>query len=262
MLKCPECGWTATVLQKTGRYGCSGCYSRFGVPARVFFKAEAKIEPPDSPLTIPLIGRIWDYVSNLSFAQLQKDLRKCQLSIRYRLMRNLKGFPFRQSDHCHQSLISLLRSNFGIQPIPVQDKYQTIIGKGQFYFFEEDHLRWQGYIGRDRIFSVVRQFRKYSGFSRHFQYGYLAACPTNSGRGDKLSVLLNLENLYKNLNTKHFLQLLRTPYLHWRCPETYPIIDSEHTDFIFFLKNVTRARKINFLRYIYFLYSLNKTNNY
>ena len=128
----------------------------------------------------------------------------------------------------------------------------------RFYFFDEDHLRcnWYGNLAKTSHKTLRFLFNR-ELFDYHPEYGFLAACPTNSGRSDKFSIALELRNLY-HLDGGLFLSSLpQNSYWGWRSPQESPFIDANHTTLIFFLKNATATRKVYFLRYIFFLFCLN-----
>jgi len=69
---------------------------------------------------------------------------------------------------------------------------------------EEDHLRIQGFsFGNDikRAYEIAKNIEEKIGgsleYSMHNKFGYLTACPTNTGSGMRVSVMLHLPALTK-----------------------------------------------------------------
>lgn len=80
---------------------------------------------------------------------------------------------------------------------------------------EEDHLRIQQILPGlqledcfDAVFTITKQLEEHLPFAWHREFGYLTACPTNTGTGLRASVMLHLPALRYSQQLKGILDSL------------------------------------------------------
>ncbi|MEM7183431.1 MAG: hypothetical protein AAF518_21160 [Spirochaetota bacterium] len=257
---CPSCHLSLAVFRVTGRFGCATCYTTFGLPASSFYKDQLPIFSWQN-FTHPRLESeqvkttfLRAFSSKISY--IRQHLAK--LSHRYRILRNLRNTHYKREADLTKQLISFLQGHL---PSYEQENDTTKSFTWQnirFYLWEEDQLRCEWY-GKIRLAALQKLAFLYQKelFDHNPEHGFLAACPTNTGRADKFSIAMDLQNLY-HLDGGLFLsQLYKDPYWGWRSPGNSPFISTKHTTLIFFVKNATAIRKAHFLRYIFFLFCLN-----
>ena len=107
---------------------------------------------------------------------------------------------------------------------------------GNLYAFDEDHLRVEYFYSPERNFRFPDIFFNKEIFDFQHCYGFLTACPTNSGRANKISLKVSTDRYprerYKDILLKFSDSIISYQY------ESF---------FIIYLKNFNMYRYINFL---------------
>lgn len=204
---CYYCGLSSTEFITYGRFGCEHC--------------------PDSLSSIPEIlyalrkSNLWS--ANESFVKTVRNLpsgifrpgwkpEETYFSARYRIARNLKKSFFLNRNQDLTESREFLHSYFpGLRRIPSLDGkeryscWENLEKKGIYINFllgDEDQIRWEicwtgvyfegistdlpKFFRSKELFSLLKDRFL---FSYHKEWGFLNSCPTNSGRGDRFSVI-------------------------------------------------------------------------
>lgn len=200
---CGHCGLTAATFQRFGKCGCVHC-----VPLVQKWLSERK---KTSPTQYKRISN--SFFENLKSLTNTKDLEV--VSLRYRVSRNLKFgfFPFYDSQVPAVQTILMkndLTKNGGIASLS--------LGRETFriYTESEDHLRMEWIYDsfseqsirnfdsclrelqtriQDANPEVVSLLSSKDLWAFHSKIGWINSCPTNWGRGDRLSALVKIRGI-------------------------------------------------------------------
>ena len=170
MTWCVRCGLDENRLRAEGKAGCSNCY--------VVFRG----------LLHPLVRSGVHRLAGRDDLSVQTDrllARDRVLSVRYRLGRNLRNGIFIPGSHVHRQTI--------------RENLQKICGSPleneKHVYFDEDQLRAEWYIHDSaEMGRVLERERDFMSPEFAWHSGFVNACPTNCIRGNKISVLLEIEN--------------------------------------------------------------------
>ncbi len=132
-----------------------------------------------------------------------------RISFRYRVARNLSGviYPTSRLVVGDSRASNVKAEIFKTLHLPVLGGGATIgnpvrpTENSNLVFFDEDHVRFEIYSRRDKFYEYLEEFsstltrlNSKEIFDFHPRAGFIAACPTNTGRGNKLSVYLDFQN--------------------------------------------------------------------
>jgi len=175
---CVHCGLTISNFLDLGKFGCPTCHEIF---------------LPNKLKRVPTKHR--DFLESLHDLRFLKKINWTDISFRLRVARCFrKGFfPFysRLEDRARELLVQkgfVLAEN-GLETVP-------LVSGAKFYLGEEDHLRFEWILGKNPSFLRSR-FLKLGNLRFLFEpglwawnpkIGFINSCPTNCGRGDRLSV--------------------------------------------------------------------------
>lgn len=196
--RCAHCGFSYAAFQKKRLLSCELCYSAFQ-PELVLllrrFRSKQQISVQEGTVSPQLKERTKalihgaergkeDPASAAALPQQKPDYDG--ITVRLRLMRNIVGLSYGYS----------LAGPLGITPDGELDSEPFAL-VSRLYSGDEDHLRYECLVRREDFPAVASLMQKkideISGlyhYQFHPQFGYLAACPTNSGGGVRLSLSL------------------------------------------------------------------------
>ena len=231
-LSCKYCGCNADNFLKTGLFGCGNCYSIFLNPKEAtLFSHSIEFEK----------SKIYNKNENLLSFFLNFFIKK-KISLRFRIARNFKK--------------QFYLNKFDSQIYTIIDKFlddptiKNFSKQGNLYFFDEDHLRAEIFLKDSKCESnqFPSIFYNHSIFDYNSEFGYLTACPTNSGRANKVSVMIQYSKIKETFREK-FFDVYKENILY--------TVHSENI--IIFLKNYNKIKLYNFM---YNLYKIIKLNTY
>lgn len=184
---CGYCGLTRTSFGNYGKLGCVHCVQFLDIPA---------LQKKNRFKAIPQ-----EFVEELKKLLNGNHFRI--VSVRLRLARNLRAGTFPYFDSQTKKLESLV-PDLGI-PI---GKYQSLAsGKGQvrLYLGSEDHIRFEWTSEFSDPWIVTRVIPPQLRAIKHFFFqphlwaykrglGFINSCPTNWGRGDRISAIIEIQS--------------------------------------------------------------------
>lgn len=175
---CIQCGLTISKFLEIGKFGCASCH-QFFLPSKL----------------TRVVSKHRDLLDSLDDFKLANKIHWTDVSFRLRIARCFRNgfFPFynRLEDRARE----LLHKN-GFVLTENKLETQPLVSGAKFYLGEEDHLRFEWILGSQPSFLRAR-FLKLGNlrflFERgiwawHPKIGFINSCPTNCGRGDRLSV--------------------------------------------------------------------------
>ena len=200
--------------------GCRNCYS-------VFFNKKEIIK---------LTG-----VSDYPHLR-EKKLPNCDLifsiidqgiSVRVRIARNFKNRFFGSNQ------IELLAFMDRFLQFPECKAFESY---GKVHAFDEDHIRAEYFLGYgfQKLINFPTIFYNKDIFEYNHTYGYLTKCPTNSGRGNKISFKVPLGKFSKKISISELENKYRK-FISFK--------DSSYI--ILFIKNFNKNRLRNFTYFIW-----------
>ncbi len=267
---CAYCGLSLEDFIHFGRFGCEFCLDFLEKHPLIFQKVVAKI--PNSSFEFL---RVPKFPKEISLKK--NNSEKMKWSIRYRIARNLKKqiFPILNSDN--SKAIELIQKNF-----PKLINFQAWKDSQEFNFTkrnilktnftnekdvivnfllgDEDGIRCEfllkgkglppksmilpEFIGKNEILAFLNQR---SIFSYRKGWGFLNSCPTNSMRGDRLSLQIDLP-----MERSDGMQTGLEDSFQWKWEEnsiSFAVISSYGGvgKSVFSVKNFTKRRKNHFL---------------
>jgi hypothetical protein len=218
---CVHCGTSLDQFLSTGLMGCAGCYSLFLTPREIFAFSRSSLK------NLPELR---------GFERTLQDLFKLigtkNLSLRFRIARNFRNQFYSPSNN---SKVYKLIDEFLKNPeVELFSRFGTI------HFFDEDHIRAEFFLQTETCESnqFPKIFYNKEIFDFHPKYGYLTACPTNSGLGNKISIEINFQNK-KNIDQNNWMNLFKEN-----------IIKSSTNSIYLFLKNYKKKEIHRFLNLI------------
>lgn len=240
MPHCIRCGLSEGIFISTGKFGCWSCH-------KVLFSGN-----------LSRLGNInknpnLDSINNLETIRQAIHLPTYRLRIARCLRKGF--FPH------YTSQVEEIRSLLSRLEIPLHDSknesLELAIGE-RFYFGEEDHLRYEWKSNEPTIFL---QNRIWNSHLLRFLYlkqlwawekniGFINSCPTNCGRGDRLSVQFRIPK-------PAFFDLIRqfSPFLGFGIdflpkPESYEgnILESDPILVQISCKNAVPPQKLRFFK--------------
>ncbi len=232
------CGYTNQEFQKKGKCKCPNCYSQFFENNQAAYK-----------FSIPHFPEIPKQYQALNISKIQKKWENLNLSYRFRFARNVKGFPLGVHSKENNKLKSTLRNLFCDTDISDFSAGRKNFYKNfYYYFFDEDHIRLE--IFPQNILQLEEPWIPFASHKRYFEFskklGYINACPTNLGRGNKFSILAEI---LPNRNLALFKKLLNLPFAKM---EQTGIDVHKKQKIIFFIKNYNSFRLEKFIQTIHF----------
>ncbi len=221
---CLYCGTTRQVFVKKGKVGCSHCYTNLLTPSEIYRYSNL------SKFAFYKIAQVSTFQFDLK--SILDSLLFQGISIRFRFARNLKNFPFQISESFMDSFFEksqkVFKNYFNLS------SYHWKYSNDWLYLdlFDEDHFRIYCYPKSKKeiieFFNVMRQLDKLDEFAFHKQYKFLTACPTNSYLANKVSILIELNNVIdKKIVNPNWIHLNKRA------------IDLPQQKIIFFIKNFT-----------------------
>lgn len=160
------------------------------------------------------------------------ELHKKGISIRFRVARNFKNQYYGKADE-----LLLAHTDLFLQKPEIKDFLQY----GKIYPFDEDHIRAEYFFSPTESLGFPDIFFSKEIFDYQKFYGYLTACPTNSGRGNKISLKIPLD-LYPEERCKEMFGVFSNNIIFYKYDPFY----------IIYLKNFNMSRIYNFLDAMYF----------
>ncbi len=218
---CVQCGTSLDQFLSTGLMGCSGCYSIFLTPHEISaFSRSSLSYLPDQKCP------------ESSLRDILKLIRAKNLSLRFRIARNFRNQFYSPSKNSkvYRQMDELLKN----------PEIQLFLQFGNIHFFDEDHIRAEFYLQTESCESnqFPKIFYNKNIFDFHPQYGYLTACPTNSGLGNKVSIEINFQFI-ENIDQKK-----------WKHQFKENIIISSTNSTFLFIKNYSKNDLHRFLNLI------------
>ncbi len=258
MSGCIYCGISQTDWKNRGRIGCIHCVS-------VFEEEYTKFIPRPAPLDWePVSGfpsiESWKKFRELPFEAGLKEIDSHRLpfTYRFRIARNPKNSIYpKQSGKKDRFIGWFLEKGENISSRPSspakKDKNQDFGERfpwhdGTLLAGDEDHIRWE-YV-TDSLFDLnsvlesnfLGKFWERERFDFIEGTGFITACPTNSGQGDKLSIAIPA----KLADTGELVG--------FRLPTDWGFYREELKDrLVFFRKNFGRNRKNSFFNLVSYL---------
>lgn len=234
---CPVCGYKTEELELTGKCKCQYCYEQFFENSKAAYKFSYNKQNLSIPPKYLLLEK----------QELEERIfQKANISVRYRIARNIDGFLLGRHSENNEILLTTIRNLFvdwdlsSIQPNLVQKN-----GKYHLHFFDEDHIRIEFFPNHLTELEFSIQEKEFWNNTRYFAFakklGFLNSCPTNLGRGNKLSIRFmgipakNLE-LFRAMLTKKML-LVSSP-ISINTPQPITV----------YIKNANLIRLLLFLR--------------
>jgi len=216
---CPECKSSYAQFQKKGFLGCAGCYDAFAnrletLMERYQNRSVSGTEVPSpSRMALARTEILIEQWTKRNFPEglTQEDaIGNCEGSegilkkVRFRMARNITGIPYLSAMKDEEKL-GLGRLLFAPRSSLSEKFLSRKPADGVFrraYTGDEDHLRVEWifpYAVCDEILPAVlfeaAELDSLYDWQRHSLYGYLTACPGNSGLGLRCSVQADVNNL-------------------------------------------------------------------
>lgn len=170
--------------------------------------------------------------SKNNFSEIIKLLLNKGISIRFRIARNFRNHPYGKPN---EDLIEYIDRFLQLRECR---EFQSF---GFLHTFDEDHIRAEYYLDLDNLeyteFPSIFFDKKIFDFKLPF--GFLTACPTNSGRANKVSLKIPIASI-ENTNFKN---IFKTNY-----KELISYVDESFI--IIFVKNFNDSRLRNFFYFI------------
>lgn len=218
---CVHCGTSLDQFLSTGLMGCAGCYSLFLTPQEISAFSRASLSYlPDQKC------------SDSSLLDVFSLIREKNLSLRFRIARNFRNQFYSPSKNSkvYKQIDEFLKN----------PEIQLFSQFGNIHFFDEDHIRAEFYLQAESCESnqFPKIFYNKEIFDFHPQYGYLTACPTNSGLGNKVSIAINFQSI-KNINQNKWMNLFKEN-----------IIKTSGSSIYLFIKNYNKKDIQRFLNLI------------
>lgn len=210
---CYYCGLSSTGFISYGRFGCEHCPDALSsIPEILFALRKSNLWNTNGNIAKP--------VRTLPSSIFRPGWRSDEIyfSARYRIARNLKKSFFLNRNQDLTEAREFLHAYFpGLRKVASQDGkerytcWENQEKKGIFISFllgDEDQIRWEicwTGVYSDKISTDLPQFPRskelYSllvdrfHFSYQKEWGFLNSCPTNSGRGDRFSVIFQKDKI-------------------------------------------------------------------
>ncbi|MCE9500117.1 MAG: hypothetical protein K8R21_06425 [Leptospira sp.] len=190
------------------------------------------------------------------------------ISVRFRLARNFRNFPFPIINPVPEELLlekmeSFVSAITGKKTgIKIKDRIE--FANASVYFFDEDHIRLEvkgsNFVDLENVLQSQSSFNRFHSkdeFDFSGRFGFHTSCPTNSFRGNKLSALLDLKNLFLFDGGRFVLKIL-PEYISIGGPDGGKVI-GQNGDYLinFHVKNFNCARKKRFISFINLLLFIN-----
>lgn len=191
---CSYCGTSRLQFFKTGKLGCSNCYST------IIKKEEIQRYINTSKETFLKL-----YEANFSshFKKSFQFIIDSGFPIRIRFARNVKNFPFRVSEFLMDDFFMITQKIFSSYFSFQTHSWKYSNELFSLELFDEDHYRISCFPRSLKeifeFFKIMRNLDVKNYFAFHENYKYLTACPTNSYLSNKLSIQLELS---KTINAK------------------------------------------------------------
>lgn len=274
MSHCKSCGYTLNEFLNSGRFLCTQCYFAFwykNFSNRTLFTNHYQVNRFIEYLShfnlsksiLNDIRTIEKQISSISYPQL---LELCannnQVQIRFRLARNFKNCPFLINQSCldniNSQIIQFIKNSFGISIYPFPNNKIPIAGYN-LYFFDEDHIRIEKWIDKywtEYQSNILRVFSNPDIFSHTSKIGYINSCPTNSIRGNKLSIEIDLKNLFLIQNGLLVQKLITFVDSFRIVSKKIYLSNIDSKKIILHTKNFNQTRLSEFLRFILLLLKL------
>jgi hypothetical protein len=223
---CYFCGLDSTEFITHGKFGCEFCPDFLSMIPEVEYILQKtnpwnknKDSSPQIGQKIPESFR-WDMGKNETI----------YFSSRYRIARNIRRSFFINRRYEREAILDFLNSYFPrlklIQKVEGVEYWSSWEEKEDlkinFLVGDEDQIRWeicwQGIYGKDQILEAPDFLRKKQLvnfisnrqlFSYHKNWGFLNSCPTNCGRGDRFSMILQKHSppgMHSNFQEDWFLE--------------------------------------------------------
>jgi protein-arginine kinase len=175
---CVRCGLTKNAFLAFGKFGCPSCHEIFlpGKLVRVTQNSKDRLVDLQNIKALPAIS--WK-----------------EISFRLRIARCLRQGFFPYYARSEDVIRNLLTKN-GLQLTESGLETKPAAGNGRYYLGEEDHLRWEWISAkapnspplRIQVLPFSRFLYERGLWAWDPQVGFINSCPTNCGRGDRLSV--------------------------------------------------------------------------
>jgi hypothetical protein len=215
---CVHCGTSVDTFLQSGLLGCSNCYTAFLTKREIDLFSRASLECLSNP-----IPKIYSFKESIEICQ------KHKLSIRFRLARN-----FRNQFYSPDKNSLTYRKIDEFLALPAIQKFNQY---GNLHFFDEDHIRAEFYLQSLDCYKnkFPEIFYDTSIFDFHSVYGFLTACPTNSGMGNKISIEIDHSKISSKSLTKINSNFEKN------------IISNSKNNFCIFIKNYKKRDLLFFL---------------
>jgi len=251
VLFCPNCGKTKAGIVTSGRFGCANC-------ALVFPEFLPRSQIPINQLELE------KFLNQTGSPEIRRNMKEIMDGnlipdgiFRIRLARNTATF-FENDAIVKEEIRKNLMNTLATIPGVVFEN--PALGEWRAYFFDEDHLRMEKFFqGSCIINTKVQDFLDSGIFSYVPKKGYILSCPTNSIRGNKISVVRKLSG---NFLANHFLKFQKIfPFLEFKDESGRGFLDKNGSTVNIFAKNFNNYRKNLFYSAIYLLQEMEGENN-
>lgn len=264
---CLHCGTTLEKFIRCTRFGCRNCTEIFKLLLPKSYQPVKAIDFCKYLLDVTtikpeIVYPIYQKSLELSYQDIIELFQMQGLYFRYRVARNLKNRMYShklsvtEKSFIVDRFCSIFPQKFPQNIDPLRTN-SLLFPYYKIYFWDEDHLRLETKIvDRDSIHKIYSDINLNS--IDNFDYiggiGFIAACPTNCGLGNKVSIRLQTPNLLAQ--GLAFWKSLIPPGIQIRQHKE----DIKNCSVLYYTKNISIEDESYFFRYIYMIYSLEFTN--
>ncbi|MCB1159236.1 MAG: hypothetical protein H7A25_18255 [Leptospiraceae bacterium] len=248
--KCPFCGLSRKKFSRYGKLGCKYCLESFEDIIQKFYEKlyffPFQVGGAEKEELLPF----YENAEKKGLFAVISELRQKGISIRLRIARNISNFPY----PIHRSvsklrIISFLKEKKITQSLP--EEYSL-------YYLDEDHVRLSTMIGSEKDLQNWEINTSALNHPELFEFssfgGYINSCPSNCGKGTKISVRLKLPALIQ----RPLLFKKLVPLSHTLLAEGEVIMDRNSVLTLYY-KNPSNAEIRQFLFYAYALREFNES---
>jgi hypothetical protein len=243
MKYCLYCGNTIEDFHQNGRLGCESCLDVFFEEIISYLKRR-KIQLSQAPnFSLEAFEKGFIYASGLDESELLSLFTYIGLSVRYRVGRNLSKEPFIVpktgiSERLYKKIYAVL-------------DHKDLVGFS-LYMGDEEHFRIEKFCETEIPIKEIEDrfdLNSIELFSYRDGYGFISACPSNFGFGNKLSIRLNVTKLVQK-------RILPSRILPGWIEQKQTLEDMSAGTLLFYCKNINQEQATIFLRYMYAIHNL------
>lgn len=259
---CLKCGTSEKDLISLGRFGCENCAITFrnAIPRFQNLKEYTFLCQYFTEFlvkyNVPVEKYLTDFMDILQ-GKPPSNHKFLPRVYRLRYSRSIKNRFYQPGIHEKEEIQSFIEQK--IVNLPELSKRNHLIRNNRWYiyFFDEDHVRLEAFFtnGVPKLEMNIKKFL----FSGYFAYtssiGFISSCPTNCGRGNKLSVIMDFRELIRSGEIANFYKLLPV-FIEIKDKKGIGYLDLQHSEAILYTKNFSNSRKNVFFGIVYLLESM------